>query len=159
MGWDIDPEAFENLIVRVRKEYTEIPVYITENGSAWQDVLDQGCVHDADRTLYMEKYIDIVDRLNEKGMNIKGYFCWSLLDNFEWPSGYSQRFGIVYVDYLSQKRIKKDSYFTYQHIIEKHRNSHIEKYDTDYCRIKHPELNAAVLYYQGEVKYEKEKVE
>ncbi len=121
MGWDIDPEAFENLIVRVRKEYTEIPVYITENGSAWQDVLDQGCVHDADRTLYMEKYIDIVDRLNEKGMNIKGYFCWSLLDNFEWPSGYSQRFGIVYVDYLSQKRIKKDSYFTYQHIIEKHR--------------------------------------
>lgn len=121
MGWDIDPKAFEKLIVRVRNEYTELPIYITENGSAWEDIIENESVHDTDRILYMEEYIDTVDRLNGEGMNIKGYFCWSLLDNFEWPSGYSQRFGIIYVDYPSQKRIKKDSYFTYQRIIEKHR--------------------------------------
>lgn len=123
MLWDIDPEAFGRLIERVREEYTDIPVYITENGSAWMDEIEEGQVHDKGRVLYLQSYMEIVDRLNGKGMNIAGYFCWSLLDNFEWPSGYSQRFGIVYVDYPSQKRIKKDSYYTYKTIIKNHKES------------------------------------
>lgn len=123
MLWDIDPEAFGRLIERVREEYTDIPVYITENGSAWMDEIEEGQVHDKGRVLYLQSYMEIVDRLNGKGMNIAGYFCWSLLDNFEWPSGYSQRFGIVYVDYPSQMRIKKDSYYTYKTIIKNHKES------------------------------------
>lgn len=123
MLWDIDPEAFGRLIERVREEYTDIPVYITENGSAWMDEIEEGQVHDKGRVLYLQSYMEIVDRLNGKGMNIAGYFCWSLLDNFEWPSGYSQRFGIVYVVYPSQKRIKKDSYYTYKTIIKNHKES------------------------------------
>lgn len=123
MGWDIDPEAFGKLIERVRAEYTGIPVYITENGSAWQDELEEGEVHDEKRSAYLREYVKTVDQLNSKGMNVAGYFCWSLMDNFEWPSGYAQRFGIIYIDYPTQKRIKKDSYYTYKKIIENHKKA------------------------------------
>lgn len=122
MGWDIDPEAFEKLLLRVREEYTDIPIYITENGSAWDDKLEGNAVHDEKRIAYMDKYLDVIRRVNEKNGNIKGYFCWSLMDNFEWPSGYSIRFGIVYVNYETQERIKKDSYYHYKEIIEKYKN-------------------------------------
>lgn len=121
MGWDIDPEAYEKLILRVRKEYTDIPIYITENGSAWEDCPKDGAVHDKERVEYMKAYVAATEHLNALGANIAGYFCWSFMDNFEWPSGYSKRFGIVYVDYETQKRIKKDSYYAYQDIIKSHK--------------------------------------
>lgn len=117
MGWDISPDAFVSLIERIRRDYTESPIYITENGSAWNDVLIDGAVHDQDRINYLEAHLLAVRTMNEKELNIAGYYCWSLMDNFEWSFGYSKRFGIVYVDFETQARIKKDSYYRYQQII------------------------------------------
>jgi len=117
MGWDIRPETLIDLLSYVRKEYTGIPVYITENGSAWDDHLEDGKVHDRERSEYLVKHLETVKEANRKGLNVKEYYCWSLLDNFEWAWGYSRRFGIVYVDYETQKRIPKDSYAVYRDYI------------------------------------------
>lgn len=116
MGWDISPEGFVKAVEIVRG-YTKLPIYITENGSAWQDVVTDGKVHDPDRVDYLEKHLESVSDMNKAGMNIAGYFAWSLMDNFEWSFGYSKRFGLVYVDFMTQERIKKDSYYRYQEII------------------------------------------
>lgn len=118
MGWDVSPEEFIDLVKMLRAEYTDLPIYITENGSAWIDVLEDGCIHDAQRTDYLLRHLEAVAKMNELGLNIAGYFCWSLLDNFEWACGYSKRFGIVYVDFETQERIKKDSYYKYAEVIK-----------------------------------------
>lgn len=117
MGWDISPDEFIDLIKMVREKYTDLPIYITENGSAWNDSVVDGRVHDAERTDYLVKHLEAVAKMNQMGLNVAGYFCWSLLDNFEWAHGYRYRFGIVYVDFETQQRIKKDSYFRYNQII------------------------------------------
>ena len=98
--------------------YTALPIYITENGSAWKDVPENGAVHDKDRTDYLLRHLKEVEKLNAGGLNIAGYYCWSLLDNFEWADGYSKRFGIVYVDYKTQKRTPKDSFYAYSDYIK-----------------------------------------
>lgn len=118
MGWDVAPEEFIELIKMLREEYTDLPIYITENGSAWIDVLEDGCIHDTQRIDYLMSHLDAVSKMNDLGLNIAGYFCWSLLDNFEWARGYSKRFGIVYVDFETQERIKKDSYYKYVQVIK-----------------------------------------
>ena len=119
MGWDISPSEFKELIHRLRREYTDLPIYITENGAAFDDVLEaDGSVHDEGRTDYVEKHITAVKELNEEGMNVAGYFLWSLFDNFEWAFGYEKRFGIVYVDFDTQKRYFKDSAKRYQQIVK-----------------------------------------
>jgi len=118
MGWDISPEEFIELIKMLREKYTDLPIYITENGSAWVDVLEDGCIHDVQRIDYLLRHLEAVAKMNDMGLNIAGYFCWSLLDNFEWARGYSKRFGIVYVDFETQERIKKDSYYKYAEIIK-----------------------------------------
>lgn len=117
MGWDISPDEFIDLIKMIREKYTDLPIYITENGSAWADVLEDGVIHDKGRTDYLVRHLQAIAKMNEMNLNIAGYYCWSLLDNFEWGHGYSQRFGIVYVDFETQERIKKDSYYKYQEII------------------------------------------
>lgn len=117
MGWDVDPDAFYKLIVRIREEYTKVPVYITENGFAAQDAMEGGAVHDDGRIGYMEQYLKAVDKMNENNLGIAGYFVWSLMDNFEWPMGYAQRFGLLYIDYGTLERIKKDSFFYYKDYI------------------------------------------
>lgn len=117
MGWDISPEEFIDLIKMIREKYTDLPVYITENGSAWQDVVEDNKVHDGERVDFLVRHLQAVARMNEIGLNIAGYYCWSLMDNFEWAHGYSKRFGIVYVDFETQERIKKDSYYKYAEII------------------------------------------
>lgn len=122
MGWDISPNEFVDLIEQVRRVYTDHPIYITENGSAWEDKVVEGLVHDPDRVKYLEDHLKSVETMNCKGLNIQGYYCWSLMDNFEWAFGYGKRFGIVYVDFETQKRIKKDSYFRYQSIIKQNRS-------------------------------------
>lgn len=118
MGWEVYPEGLYDTVKRVRNEYTEIPIVISENGSAWKDELIDGRVNDEDRIDYLNSHLEVVAKLNEEDMNITGYFAWSFMDNFEWAFGYNQRFGIVYVDYDSQKRYPKDSYFRYQEIIK-----------------------------------------
>ncbi|WDU83448.1 family 1 glycosylhydrolase [Caloramator sp. Dgby_cultured_2] len=110
MGWDVSPDEFIDLIKMVREKYTDLPIYITENGSAWDDNLVDGQINDADRIEYLIEHLKAVEKMNEMGLNIKGYFYWSLLDNFEWGYGYSKRFGLVYVDFKNQMRIKKKAF-------------------------------------------------
>ncbi|GGF36159.1 beta-glucosidase [Halobacillus andaensis] len=119
MGWDVSPQEFKELIYRLREEYTDLPIYITENGAAYDDVLEvDGSVHDDERVAYVEHHLQAVYDLNEEGMNIAGYFLWSLLDNFEWAFGYDKRFGIIYVDFETQKRYWKDSAKRYKEIVQ-----------------------------------------
>ncbi|WP_010174596.1 GH1 family beta-glucosidase [Bacillus coahuilensis] len=118
MGWDISPNEFKELIHRLREEYTTLPIYITENGAAFDDRLEEnGSVHDEGRVDYVEKHITAVAELNEEGMNVAGYYLWSLLDNFEWAFGYEKRFGIIFVDFNTQTRYWKDSAKRYAEIV------------------------------------------
>ncbi|MFL0268640.1 GH1 family beta-glucosidase [Candidatus Clostridium radicumherbarum] len=119
MGWDISPDEFIDLIKMVREKYTNLPIYITENGSSFRDIVLNGHVHDTGRINYLLSHLQAVAKMNELGLNVAGYYCWSLLDNFEWAHGYSERFGIVYVDFETQQRIKKDSFYKYAEIIKK----------------------------------------
>jgi beta-glucosidase len=119
MGWDIGPEEFIELIQYIRNNYTDIPIYITENGSAWDDEVEDGKVHDKDRVDYLLAHLHAVEKINDMGLNIAGYYYWSFMDNFEWGWGYSKRFGLVYIDYVTQERIRKDSFYAYQKYISK----------------------------------------
>jgi len=118
MDWEIVPESLYNLILRVRNEYTTVPIYITENGAAFEDrVSGGGKIRDNKRIDYLKKHLLKVAELNQKGADIRGYFLWSLMDNFEWQHGYSKRFGIIYVNYETQERILKDSAMWYKDLI------------------------------------------
>ncbi|MFR9724890.1 GH1 family beta-glucosidase [Streptomyces sp. MS19] len=109
MGWEIVPEGLTSLLVRLHEEYG-VPMVITENGAAFDDTAqDDGTVHDADRTAYLVEHIGAVAKARAAGADIRGYFAWSLFDNFEWAYGYDKRFGIVRVDYDTQRRTVKDS--------------------------------------------------
>jgi beta-glucosidase len=91
---------------------------ITENGAAFADqVAADGAVHDSRRVSYLHDHIDAVGGAIDAGVDVRGYFAWSLLDNFEWSFGYARRFGLIYVDYPSQKRIWKDSARWYRDLI------------------------------------------
>ncbi|MBE3089253.1 MAG: family 1 glycosylhydrolase, partial [Actinobacteria bacterium] len=119
MDWEIVPEALYDLILRLRKEYTGIPIYITENGAAFNDrISEDGMIHDDKRIDYLREHLIKVAELNEKGADIRGYYAWSLMDNLEWAYGYEKRFGIIYVDYETQKRIFKDSALWYKNLIK-----------------------------------------
>lgn len=110
MGWEVYPQGLEKLLLRLRADYRLPPIYITENGAAFADEVGaDGRVHDVRRRLYLQTHLMAVARAIEQGVDVRGYFVWSLLDNFEWAWGYSKRFGIVYVDYPTQARILKDS--------------------------------------------------
>jgi beta-glucosidase len=120
MGWEISPQGHHDILLRSAQE-CGIPIYITENGSAWPDeVSEDGAVHDPDRTAYLHGHLDAVKQALDDGADIRGYFAWSLMDNFEWAFGYSKRFGIVHVDYGTQKRTVKDSGHEYARIIAAH---------------------------------------
>jgi beta-glucosidase len=119
MGWPIVPEGLYRQVKWV-SDVTggNLPIYITENGYANRDaVASDGKVHDRERVDYLRKHLAVCSRLIKNGVKLKGYFAWSLLDNFEWSFGYSKRFGIVYVDYGTQKRIPKDSAYFFRDII------------------------------------------
>jgi beta-glucosidase len=93
-------------------------MYITENGSAWPDeVSADGAVHDPDRVAYLTDHVGAVEAAIAEGADVRGYFAWSLLDNYEWAEGYSQRFGIIHVDYQTQKRTIKASGYEYKKIV------------------------------------------
>jgi beta-glucosidase len=118
MGWEVYPDGLHQLLVRVNRDYAPPAIYITENGAAFGDVRSHdGRVHDPERTAYLQSYIAAVSRAINDGSPVKGYFVWSLLDNFEWAFGYSKRFGIVYVDYPTLERVPKDSFYWYRDFI------------------------------------------
>ncbi|NMP16364.1 GH1 family beta-glucosidase [Thalassotalea sp. Y01] len=117
IGWEIYPKAFSELLVSLDSKYQLPPVYITENGAAMDDSIDQGVVNDDDRLSYYQQHLNAVNDAIEQGVDIQGYFAWSLMDNFEWAEGYLKRFGIVYVDYETQKRTIKKSGLAYKELI------------------------------------------
>ncbi len=117
MGWEICSDAFYQTLMRVHRDYHPPAVYITENGAAFPDVLQDNTVNDEDRIAFLQEYTFAAHRAMQEGVPLKGYFVWSLLDNFEWAHGYSKRFGIVYVDYKTQKRIIKNSGYWYRDMI------------------------------------------
>ena len=120
MGWEMSPESHRLILERSARE-SGLPIYITENGSAWPDtVSEDGEVHDPDRVSYLQEHLGAVADAVEDGVDIRGYFAWSLLDNFEWAYGYEKRFGIVHVDYDTLKRTVKDSGREYARIIAEH---------------------------------------
>lgn len=118
MGWEVHPPGLYQVLKQFG-EYPEIPaLYVTENGAAYPDtVAPDGSVHDAHRTRYLQDYIAQALRAKQDGVNLKGYFAWSLFDNLEWKEGYSKRFGIVHVDFATQKRTVKDSGLWYRDFI------------------------------------------
>lgn len=119
MGWEICPDGLYELLMRVHRDYGPSSIYITENGAAFPDALQpDGTVDDQDRVEFLRSYTFAAHRALEEGVPLKGYFVWSLLDNFEWTHGYSKRFGIVHVDYSTQARIVKQSGHWYQAMIE-----------------------------------------
>ncbi|SDF74329.1 beta-glucosidase [Lentzea fradiae] len=104
IGWEIDARGLSGLLIRLNRDYPEIPLYVTENGAAFDDE-----VHDASRIAYLDGHLRACADAMAAGVPLKGYFAWSLLDNFEWSYGYAQRFGLVHVDYATQRRTLKDS--------------------------------------------------
>ncbi|MCX7715301.1 MAG: GH1 family beta-glucosidase [Clostridia bacterium] len=117
MGWEITPEALYWGPKFYYKRYKK-PIYITENGMANTDVISSdGMVHDPQRIEFLRRYLSELKKCADEGTDIRGYFQWSLMDNFEWAEGYQKRFGLVYVDYETQKRILKDSAYWYKDVI------------------------------------------
>ncbi len=118
MGWEIYPQSFTDLLVTLNNTYTLPPIYITENGAAMPDTIKNGEVNDVDRVNYYHSHLNAVHDATAQGVNIIGYFAWSLMDNFEWAEGYLKRFGIVYVDYKTQQRTIKASGQAYKSLIQ-----------------------------------------
>jgi beta-glucosidase len=118
MGWEVTPSSLYDLLVRLKREYGEIPLVITENGAAFEDVTPvNGYVDDPQRREYLRAHLESLQRAIAAGVDVRGYCAWSLLDNFEWQHGYSKRFGIVYVDYETLRRIPKASALWYRDLI------------------------------------------
>ncbi|SFB44482.1 broad-specificity cellobiase [Amycolatopsis marina] len=124
MGWPIDAGGLRAVLRRVHEDYGRIPLMVTENGAAFEDSVTGGngdgaapVVRDPERIAYLRDHLAVVHEAIESGIDVRGYFVWSLLDNFEWAYGYSKRFGIVHVDYATQRRVCKDSAYWYRDVI------------------------------------------
>ncbi|GAA1931643.1 GH1 family beta-glucosidase [Streptomyces sodiiphilus] len=118
MGWSIDPTGLTDLLLRFHGESPGLPIYVTENGAAFDDKPDaSGQVHDPERIAYVRGHLSAVHEAIHRGADVRGYFLWSLLDNFEWAYGYSKRFGMVYMDFETLQRIPKSSARWYSRVI------------------------------------------
>jgi beta-glucosidase len=118
MGWEVYPDGIRETLVRVHEEYRPAAIYVTENGATYTDVRGHdGHVRDIERQRYLEEYIRAVGEAVAAGAPVRGYFVWSLLDNFEWAWGYWRRFGLVYVDYPTLERVPKGSFAWYRDLI------------------------------------------
>lgn len=125
MGWNIAPDGLEELLLRLAHNFPNQTLMITENGAAFPDEVVETPVGkrvpDADRVDYLNRHFTAAHRAIEAGVDLRGYFVWSLRDNFDWGDGYSKRFGIVRVDYDTQERIVKDSGLWLQDVIHSRR--------------------------------------
>ena len=118
MGWEVYPQGLTELLVRIQREDNFPQYFITENGAAYDDRVDEGGeVHDPQRLAYIRAHLLALQTAIHSGVPVEGYFCWSFMDNFEWAYGYGKRFGLVYVDFESQKRIPKQSALWYEQVI------------------------------------------
>lgn len=118
-GWEVFPQGLTDTLVQVRERYGGFPLYVTENGAAFYDppTAEDGVLDDPLRVAYLREHLRAARSALERGVDLRGYFVWSLLDNFEWSHGYSKRFGIVHVDYESQRRTPKSSARFYAEVI------------------------------------------
>jgi beta-glucosidase len=120
MGWEVDAPGLTETLVNVSREYPGVPLYVTENGCAYEDVVgSDGNVDDRERVAYFDAHLRACLDAIDQGVPLAGYFAWSLLDNFEWAWGYTRRFGLVYVDYATQRRIVKSSGRRYFEVIKR----------------------------------------
>jgi beta-glucosidase len=118
MDWPVDADGLYEVLTRLRDELPGTPLLVTENGAAYDDYADPaGQVHDPERIAYLRAHLEAVHRAMAAGADVRGYFLWSLLDNFEWAYGYSKRFGLVHVDFASQRRTPKDSARWYADVV------------------------------------------
>jgi beta-glucosidase len=124
MGWRVEPDSFTELLLRLKRDYGDVPLLITENGASFDDPpLDGGdVIEDPRRLAYVRDHVAALERAIAKGVDVRGYYVWSLFDNFEWEHGYSSRFGIVSVDFASQRRTPKRSALWYRDLIATHVN-------------------------------------
>jgi beta-glucosidase len=119
-GWPVVPDGLREMLVRLRDDYGDAlpPVFVTESGCAYDDEPDaDGAVHDPERIAYLDAHLGAIARAVDEGVDVRGYFTWSLIDNFEWAEGYTKRFGLVHVDYPTQRRTRKDSFGWYRDVI------------------------------------------
>jgi beta-glucosidase len=122
MGWEVYPAGLYESLIRLHQEYGVESLYVTENGAAFADVRGHdGGIHDLERIAYLDGYVGAVAAAVAEGVPVRGYFVWSLLDNFEWSLGYSKRFGLVYVDYPTLERVPKESFAWYRDLIAANR--------------------------------------
>ena len=124
-------------------DYPVPPLYVTENGGAFKDQMVDGKIHDADRTDYIARHINAVAHAMSQGVRMEGYMVWSLLDNFEWASGYAKRFGIVHVDYETQKRTLKDSAIWYAAMLKARNKQRTSAHGTKARPMGHPDPSVA----------------
>jgi beta-glucosidase len=110
MGWEIDAQGLYDVLAGIARDYAPIPLYVTENGAAFADQpAADGTVPDPERVAYLDSHFRAAHRAIADGVDLRGYFVWSLMDNFEWAWGFTKRFGLVYVDYETQQRTPKQS--------------------------------------------------
>jgi len=118
MHWRIDADSLQQLLLRVHRDYPGVPLVITENGAAFDDVVDRsGAVHDVERIAYIDAHLRSVNAAIDSGVDVRGYFVWTLLDNFEWAWGLAKRYGVIHVDYATEARTLKDSALWYRDVI------------------------------------------
>lgn len=117
-NWEVYPQGLYHLLKRIAHDYNPPPLYVTENGAAYDDELIDGRVPDEKRRAYLQAHFEQALQARNEGVDLRGYFVWSLMDNFEWAWGYDKRFGIVYVDYATQQRTLKDSALWYKDVIK-----------------------------------------
>ncbi|ALK97461.1 beta-glucosidase [Massilia sp. WF1] len=119
MGWPVEPQGLAELLARVDRDYHPGPLYVTENGSCYDDTVGpDGSVHDTERRDYLVRHLGALRDAVRDGVPVQGYFAWSLVDNFEWAEGYRKRFGLVHIDYATQQRRLKDSAHWYRSFLE-----------------------------------------
>jgi beta-glucosidase len=120
MGWPVEPEGLAEMLVRIKDEYADVPMYVTENGRAVHDYIDpEGRVVDEERISYLDGHFRAAHEAINEGVDLRGYMVWSLLDNFEWAEGYSKRFGLIVVEYGTQRRVPKSSAHWYAGVIRR----------------------------------------
>jgi beta-glucosidase len=123
-GWEVWPKALYDMVLRITRDYNRPVIEITESGCSYGDGPDaSGAIHDGRRIAYHREYLAALARSIADGADVRGYHAWSLLDNFEWADGFSQRFGLAYVDFKTQKRTLKDSGYWYAKVAAENRVS------------------------------------
>ena len=117
MNWEIYPPSIYHILKKIDTYNTGIPLIITENGMALNDRIKDNAIADIERINYFIAHLEQVKRSIKEGVDIKGYFAWSLMDNFEWAEGYHPRFGLIYIDFITKQRTLKDSAYWFRHFL------------------------------------------